>query len=115
MGVMGPVKQAYMHQIIPSKQRATVISFDSMFGSGGSVIGQAGLGYLARTRSIADGYVIGGLATLLALPVLGLLRRLGGREDVIIGDAGQQGVCAGQGLPEITSVDSTRRTSELEA
>ncbi|MFQ5577590.1 MAG: MFS transporter, partial [Anaerolineae bacterium] len=78
LGVLQPVKQAYLHQIIPSEQRATVISFDSLVGNGGSVVGQAGLGYLAQTRSLAGGYVVGGAMTLLALPVLGALRRLGG-------------------------------------
>jgi MFS family permease len=34
-GVGIPVKQAYLHEVIPSEQRATVISFDSLIGSAG--------------------------------------------------------------------------------
>ena len=75
--------------------------------------GQSGLGYLSRVRSIADGYIIGGLATVLALPVLALLRRLGERADVIEGgDCGCPAApCAGQGLPDIDLVDATPRRS----
>jgi MFS family permease len=69
-----PVKQSYLHQVIPSAQRATVISFDSMMGSAGGVVGQTGLGYLARQQGIAAGFVAGGAATLLALPFLLMLR-----------------------------------------
>ncbi len=105
-GVAGPVQQAYIHQIIPSEQRATIVSFNSMIGSGASVIGQSGLGALAQSRSIAAGYVTGGLATLLALPLLMLLRRRNDVADVIVGDAGRSASCAAQGLPEVTSVDT---------
>ena len=107
MGVTGPVKQAYLHQLIPSEQRASMISFDSMMGNAGGVIGQSGLGYLSRARSIADGYVVGGLATIFALPVLVLLRGLDDRSDRIVGSkAGIRGTCAAQGVPAISQVDS---------
>jgi hypothetical protein len=47
---------------------------------------------------------------LLALPPLVLLRRMGERADVIVGrTAGKKGPCAGQGLPEVASVDTTAR------
>ncbi len=108
MGVTGPVKQAYLHQSIPSEQRATIVSFDSMVGSAGGVLGQSGLGYLSRARSIADGYVVGGLATLLALPVLAILRGLGDPADGFAGaKAGKRGACAAQGIPAISQVDAT--------
>jgi MFS family permease len=106
-GVWGPVRQAYMHQVTPSSQRATVISFDSLVASSGSVIGQTGLGRLAQTQSIAAGYVVGGLTTLLAFPVVLLLRRRNETADIIVGTAGKQGACAAQGLPNVTSVDTT--------
>lgn len=41
--------------LVPSEQRATVVSFDSMMGSGGGVLSQGGLGFLARSHSIAQG------------------------------------------------------------
>ncbi len=78
-----PVKQAYLHQIIPSAQRATVISFDAMIGSGGGVVGQTGLGYVSREYGIGPGFVVGGAATMLAIPVLLMLRGLGDPADHI--------------------------------
>ena len=111
VGVLRPVKQAYLHQVIPTEQRATIISFDSLVANGGGMVGQIGLGYLAHTRSIAFGYVVGGITTLLALPIIAVLRRLGERSDIIIGTAGSRGGCGGQGLPDISSLDTTPRTT----
>ena len=109
-GVMGPVKQAYLHASIPSEHRATVISFDSMFQNGGGILGQIGLGSLSRSHGIGLGYVTGGLATVLALPMLWIVRRLGGEADHIEGEnAGKKAPCAAQGLPEVSAVDSTPR------
>ena len=68
------------------------------------------LGYLARVRSIADGYVVGGLFTLLAIPVLMLLRVRHEDADRIVGErAGLRAACAAQGLPEVVGVDATPR------
>jgi MFS family permease len=107
LGVWGPVKQAYMHQNIPSKQRASVISFDSLVSSGGSMFGQIGLGRIAQTQSIAAGYVVGGLITGLALPVVIRLRRLDEEADIIVGTAGEYSACAAQGLPNVSAVDTS--------
>lgn len=109
-GVASPVKQAYLHASIPSEHRATVISFDSMFQNSGGILGQTSLGYLARGQGIGIGYVAGGLATILALPMLLIVRRLGGPADVILGEsAGKNAPCAAQGLPEVAAVDTTPR------
>ncbi len=104
MGVHRPVKQAYLHQVIPSEHRASVVSFDAMMGNAGGVVGQSGLGYLARVHSIAEGYVVGGLVTILALPFLVRLRGLREHADIIIGEhAGLRG-CSAQGIPRIGQV-----------
>ncbi|MEM7346174.1 MAG: MFS transporter [Chloroflexota bacterium] len=107
LGVWGPIRQAYMHQSIPSEQRASVISFDSLVSSGGSMFGQLGLGRLAQAQSIGIGYITGGLITVLVLPVLLLLRRLGEDTDIIVGEGGKQGACAAQGLPSVTAVETS--------
>ncbi len=112
MGVAGPLKQAYIHQLIPSEHRASVISFDSMIGSAGGTLGQSGLGYLSRTRSIADAFMVGGLVTLVALPVLVLLRRMHDPADIIVGrKGGVRSQCAAQGVPQISQVDASPRAS----
>ena len=99
-GVTGPVHSAYLHQVVPSEQRATVVSFDSMLSSVGGIGGQVGLGVLGEARSIASAFVVGGLATAGALPLLAGLRRLGGPADVIEGErAGVESPCAASGIP----------------
>ena len=77
-GLWLPIKQAYMHQLIPSAQRATVISFDSLLNNSGSAVGQPALGLLAEQRSIAAAYVLGGAVTAAVWPLVLRLRR---RED----------------------------------
>ena len=82
-GVLEPVRQAYLHRSIPSSERATLVSMDELMGNVGSVGGQAGLGYLSQVRSIPFAFIIGGLTTFLALPLLVRLRMLNGDTDVI--------------------------------
>ena len=60
MGLMSPVRQAYIHQVVDSENRATVISFDAMVGSIGGAGGQIGLGSVAERQSFSAGYVLGG-------------------------------------------------------
>jgi MFS family permease len=83
-GIMAPVRQTFLHSIIPTSERATLVSFDALLGSLGSVGGQTGLGYLAQVRSVADGFVVGGLATVVAVPLYALLRRRGEPTDRIL-------------------------------
>jgi len=106
-GVTGPVHSAYLHQVVPSSQRATVVSFDSMVSSAGGIGGQLGLGVLGERRSIASAFVVGGVATAAALPILARLRRLGGPADLIEQErAGVEGPCAGSGIPAVSAVDT---------
>jgi MFS family permease len=86
-GVTEPAHRAYVHTVTASEHRATVLSFDSMIASSGGTVGQFGLGLLADARSLAFGYVVGGLGTLLALPLLGIVRRVGGPGDRFAGGA----------------------------
>jgi hypothetical protein len=44
-------------------------------GSAGGIVGQLGLGWIARTHSLASGYLTAGLTLLVAVPPLFLLRR----------------------------------------
>jgi len=71
-----PVRQAYMNSLIPSKQRATVLSFDSLLGSGGGVVSQPLLGRSADVWGYGTSYVISGVIQLGALPFLALANRL---------------------------------------
>jgi len=110
IGVTGPVKQAFLHASVASDQRATVISFDSMLGNGGGVVGQTGLGWIARGQSIAAGYVVGGALTAAAVPLILGVRRSGSAADAIVGArAGVGAACAAQGMPNVAGVDATAR------
>ena len=70
-----PVRQAYLNDLIPSKQRATVLSFDSLLGSSGGVVSQPALGKAADVYSYGFSYIIAGIVQLLALPFLFLANR----------------------------------------
>jgi MFS family permease len=106
-GVTSPVRQAYLHQVVPSEKRATVVSFDSMISNTGGIGGQVGLGALGESRSIGAAFVAGGLVTGLALPLLARVRAIGGQPDRIVGArAGVESPCAASGLPDIAAVET---------
>jgi MFS family permease len=114
-GVLQPVRQTYLHQSIPTSERATLVSFDSLMGSLGSVGGQTGLGFLSQERSIPAGFVVGGLATLLALPIFGRLRALNNPADLITAEAPEREVSLVAPMPgenEIQPDESTVGGSE---
>ena len=107
MGITSPVRQAYIHQLVPTEQRATVISFDSMVSGGGGIAGQVGLGALGEARAVSTAFVVGGVATTAALPLFAAVRGIGGAQDQIVGErAGVEGTCAGHGLPHVSTVES---------
>jgi MFS family permease len=93
-GVLHPVRQAFLHGSIPTSERATLVSFDALVGSLGSVGGQTGLGYLSQERSIPAGFVVGGLATILAIPIFGRLRALNEPADRITAEAPEAEITA---------------------
>jgi MFS family permease len=70
-----PIRQAYLNGLIPSQQRATILSFDSMLGSSGGVVIQPVLGRAADVWGYPGSYVLGGAITALALPFVALSRR----------------------------------------
>jgi MFS family permease len=70
-----PVRQAYINAQIPSRERATVLSFDSMVNSTGGVAFQPILGHVADASGYAMSYIVSGSIALFALPFLFLARR----------------------------------------
>lgn len=82
-GLIEPVRRTYLHRSIPSSERATLISMDGLMGNLGGVGGQAGLGYLAQVRSVPFAFIVGGIATIFALPILGRLRASHADADVV--------------------------------
>ena len=75
---IGPVRQALLNGLIPSKERATVLSSDNLLASAGGVVAQPGLGRAADAWSYGTAYLVSAVVELLALPFVLLARR----EDV---------------------------------
>jgi MFS family permease len=74
-GVSMPIKQGWLNARIPSRQRATIISLDALFGDAGSTAGQVGLGWLSQTVSIPFAWLVGGILQGASVPLLGVARR----------------------------------------
>ena len=73
--VAGPIRQAFLNGIIPSEQRATVLSFDSLMGSIGGTVAQPVLGRVADMSGYAASYLVSGAINAAALPFVLLARR----------------------------------------
>ena len=78
-----PIRQTYLNGLIPSRQRATILSFDSMMGSTGGVWAQPVLGRAADVWGYATSYVLGAGISALAIPFLALSRRQNAAADTI--------------------------------
>jgi MFS family permease len=70
-----PIRQAYINGMIPSQQRATILSFDSLMSSAGGVWGQPVLGRAADAWGYAPSYAISAGIATLGIPFLALSRR----------------------------------------
>src|SRR4051794_17291727 len=78
-----PIRQAYMNGLIPSRQRATILSFDSLMGSSGGVWAQPALGRAADAWGYAQSYLLTAGISALALPALAMSRRQNAAADTI--------------------------------
>ncbi len=78
-----PVRQAFLNELIPSAQRATVLSADNLLSSSGGVVVQPALGRIAEAWGYSTSYVVGAGIDLLALPFIMLARRERASSDPI--------------------------------
>src|SRR6185295_4538758 len=78
-----PMRQIYLNGVIPSAQRATVLSFDNLMGSAGGVVVQPALGRVADAAGYGTAYLVGAVIQLGALPFLLLARRENAPSDAI--------------------------------
>jgi len=67
-GIVGPVRQAYLNEQVPSAQRATLLSLDAFFSDIGGTGGQPALGWLAKATSIPVGWLVGAVFLGLTVP-----------------------------------------------
>jgi MFS family permease len=78
-----PIRQTYLNGLIPSRQRATILSFDSLMDSAGGVWAQPVLGRAADVWGYAPSYLLGAGISALALPCLALSRRQNAPADTL--------------------------------
>jgi MFS family permease len=76
-----PIRQGYINALIPSEQRATVLSFDSLFGSTGGVVIQPVLGKAADAWGYPVSYAFSALFQVFSIPFTWLARREGTKQD----------------------------------
>ena len=78
-----PIRQTYINGMIPSRQRATILSFDSMMASTGGVWAQPVLGRAADAWGYAQSYLLSAGIAAFAVPFLALSRRQNHPADVL--------------------------------
>ena len=78
-----PIRKTYLNGLIPSRQRATILSFDSMMDSTGGVWTQPLLGRAADVWGYGPSYLLGAGISALAVPFLALSRRENAPADTL--------------------------------
>src|SRR5437868_10426067 len=86
-----PIRQTYMNGMIPSRQRATILSFDSLMGSAGGVWAQPLLGRVADVWGYGPSYVVAAAISAVAIPALALSRRQNAPADAVRAIAASSG------------------------
>jgi MFS family permease len=76
-----PIRQAYLNGMIPSEQRATILSFDSLMSSSGGIVIQPALGRAADVWNYAVSYLFSAAISACALPFLFRARQLAAPAD----------------------------------
>lgn len=80
---ISPIRQTLLNNLIPSSQRATVLSFDSLIGSSGGIFIQPILGRSADLWSYSTSYLFSSIFQLAALPFMYLAKKQNSKSDII--------------------------------
>ncbi|HEX6127279.1 MAG TPA: MFS transporter [Pyrinomonadaceae bacterium] len=80
---LNPVRQAFINGIVPSEQRATVLSADNLMNSGGGAISQPALGKIAEVWGYPASYLGSAIFQFFAIPLLVQARRERAKSDPI--------------------------------
>ena len=94
-----PVRQAYIHGLIASGHRATVVSFGSLLGSSGGVVFQPILGRAADMWGYPASYFFSAAFQSLALPFVCLARKEKPASDAIVEEPAQEGAVEKRRVP----------------
>jgi MFS family permease len=76
-----PIRQAYLNGLIPSQQRATVLSFDNLMASAGGAAAQPALGRVADVWGYSTAYLVSAGIQLVSVPFLVLAWRVHAPSD----------------------------------
>jgi len=76
-----PIRHAYLNGMIPSEQRATILSFDNLMNSAGGIVVQPALGRAADVWNYAVSYLFAAGISACALPFLFRARQLAAPAD----------------------------------
>ena len=77
-----PIRQAYLNGMIPSQERATILSFDSLIDNTGGIVAQPLLGKSADLWGYQVSYLLSAAGSALALPFIARARGLNMPADV---------------------------------
>lgn len=84
--IVMPIRQAYLNELVSSEHRATVLSFDSLMGSGGGVVVQPVLGKAADLWGYPASYLGCAAIQILAAPFFWKARSERARADALTVD-----------------------------
>jgi MFS family permease len=103
--IEAPLRQAFLNGLIPSEQRATVLSFDALMGSAGGVVAQPALGRTADVFGYPTSYLVSAGIQVVALPFVLLARRENAISDPITDDESDSDAPGEPGSPVAAEVD----------
>jgi MFS family permease len=68
-GMLGPIRSGFINEHIPSSQRATVLSLDSLFADAGGTVGQPALGWIATAVGLPVAWALASVSFAAAAPL----------------------------------------------
>jgi MFS family permease len=74
MYAAAPIRQAYLNGMIPSQERATILSFDSLMNNAGGIVAQPVLGRSADVWGYQASYLLSAVGSAIALPFIARAR-----------------------------------------
>jgi MFS family permease len=101
-----PIRQTYINGLIPSRQRASILSFDSLMSSAGGVVTQPALGKAADAWGYPSTYLLSGAITAAAIPFLARSRAENAPADTAEGIS--EGPERAETSPELAAPDIDR-------
>jgi MFS family permease len=81
-----PLRQSYINELLPSAQRATILSADNMLASVGGVVAQPVLGKTADAYGYPASYIGSAIFQFLAIPFVVLAWREKAKSDLFRSD-----------------------------